>query len=86
MTKKRKYTEKMHRYRLWRALETKGECDFCPASRKFKTHNDSGEMWTNDLCEICGVWDGMGYNCPCVYYGKEEALKKAWEEVMTDVE
>ena len=84
----RKYTEKIHRKRLAKMLQRKEPCGLCPAAPYFDSSTKPEKMWANDPCVICVKFidkkrDYVQYcgwvgnlNCPCSYYGEEEAIER----------
>jgi len=78
----RTYTKKLHARRVgWvvKRLEKGVDCDeVCPKSRGLTLGMGCwGNRWANDACRVCSEFVGLGVgsDCPCNEFGREEAIK-----------
>ena len=77
MTKKRKPTLKMYKYRLRVMLSQDITLKYsCPMMRGWWNKKGTGELWTEKPCYICRQFMEVTTNvCPCFYYEDCEEAK-----------
>ena len=78
-----KYTEKIHAKRLLGMLNKKNPCGYCPAGRRYGSHDFDDMGWENLQCEICIEFivryaNLNSWECPCHALGKKKAIKITW--------
>lgn len=82
-----KYTKEVHIKRLKEMFsDLENVCIGCPATEDFSSLKDPGDIWSNpeEVCNICRSFVGIKeftYQCPCHYYGEEEAIKITLEKI-----
>jgi len=81
------YTEKIHAERLLKMLERKNPCAYCPAGKDFEPRDFSewgldkyecGSIRKSYVADICIRFVNGEEICPCLAWGKKEAIKRTW--------
>ena len=77
------YTTKMHIKGLLDILSKKYPCSCCPANEWKMEHDpylgyDVFYSEYSEACIMCFTFVGSTTDCPCFYFGKDEAIKRTW--------
>jgi len=77
--KKRKYTIKIHIYRLKLILKKKKLRLHCPAAPKLSSSGDQEKLWSNNPCIVCTDFLNIKNRrmCPCYKYRKDVDVREA---------